>query len=216
LSTFLAMGMFAGRVLLTHDPRVFRNLPWNLFLAWLPYLFSMLAAFLYRLTPRYAWLLIPAPGLLWLVFFPNAPYIVTDFLHLEERPIVPLWYDILLIASFAWSGIFLAITSLRTMQWLVKRYLGGLLSWLFVAFALGLSGLGIYLGRFERWNSWDLLSHPRRILTDVLVRVANPSENLRFLGFTVLITAFLLVCYLTFAAVHQVEDPLPEEETLKR
>ncbi|HSO28007.1 MAG TPA: DUF1361 domain-containing protein [Anaerolineales bacterium] len=206
LSTFLALTIYGGRVYLSENWLVYRNLLWNLFLAWLPYFFSLAAALLYRLSPRYAWLLIPLPGFLWLIFFPNAPYIVTDFLHLEQRPYVPLWYDILLISSFAWTGIFLAVASLRMMQILVRAYLGNVVSWFFVAFALGLSALGIYLGRFQRWNSWDLLFHPGKILADVTVRVINPLDNLRFVGFTALFTLFLLICYLVFISFSRLEE----------
>ncbi len=203
LSTGLAVLMYVARVIISDNWRIYANLIWNLFLAWLPYLFSLWASGLNRLFPRQWWMLL-IPGLLWLIFFPNAPYLVTDFLHLENRPYIPLWYDILLLTTFAWTGIFLAIASLRTMQVLINGYLGKIASWFFVAVALGLSGLGIYLGRFDRWNSWDLLLQPRRILADIVIRMANPLENLRFVGFTLLFTAFLLVCYLTFVAVHRV------------
>lgn len=205
LSTILAFGIFGGRIVLSNSWVVYRNLVWNLFLAWVPYFFSFLSAAIHRLFPRQWWLLI-VPGALWLVFFPNAPYIITDFLHLEQRPYVPLWYDILLLATFAWTGCFLAIASLRTMQWVIKTYLGWFVSWFFVAAALGLTGLGIYLGRFSRWNSWDLLFHPKRILYDVLTRFANPLDNLRFFGFTLLFTAFLFVAYLTFLSVRHSDE----------
>ncbi len=204
LSTLLALALFAGRIYLSGSWLVYGNLVWNLFLAWIPYLFSVSAAALQSRLPR-AGLLLIVPGVLWLVFFPNAPYIVTDFLHLEQRPYVPLLYDILLLASFAWTGLFLAIASLRTMQVLVKIYMGGLISWFFVTIALGLSGLGIYLGRFERWNTWDLVFHFDTILKNTAQRMLNPLDNLRFIGFTVLFTAFLLVCYLTFISVHKIE-----------
>ena len=204
LSTLLSLALYLGRVYLSGRWLIYGNLVWNLFLAWVPYLFSVGAAALQRLLPKAGVLLI-APGIIWLAFFPNAPYIVTDFLHLEPRPYVPVLYDILLLASFAWTGLFLAIASLRTMQVLVKLYLGAFVSWLFVAMALGLSGLGIYLGRFERWNSWDLVFHLDTILKEIAKRMLNPLDNVRFIGFTVLFTAFMLVCYLTFISVHKVE-----------
>lgn len=209
LSTFLALGFYAGRVILSGSWIVYRNLVWNLFLAWLPYGFSMLAAGLYQRYPK-RWYLLMAPAGLWLAFFPNAPYLLTDFLHLEERPFVPLWYDIGLLAAFAWSGLFLAIASLRTMQALMRAFLGQILSWLFALGALGLGGLGLYLGRFSRWNSWDLLLQPKDILKDVLSKFLNPLSNLSFFGFTAMFTAFLLVCYLTFIGVHRVGEKAPE------
>jgi uncharacterized membrane protein len=182
------------------------NLVWNLYLAWLPYVFALTAGLLNFMLPRSWWLLI-VPGILWLAFFPNAPYILTDFLHLEDRPSIPLWYDILLLASFAWTGCFLAVASLRTMQILIKEYLGLIASWLFVAVALALGGLGIYLGRFSRWNSWDLVFQPREVLFEVASRIVNPLSNLQFYGFTFLFTAFLLVMYLTFISFRQLSEP---------
>lgn len=205
LSSLLAMAIFTGRVLLSHSLE-FDNLPWNLFLAWTPYLFSLLAVTLQRLFPR-QWLLLVIPVGLWLIFYPNAAYIVTDFLHLEQRPGIPLWYDILLLAAFSWTGMFLAIASLGAVQGLVKEYLGSFAGWLFAAIALGLSGLGIYLGRFGRWNSWDLLFQPKNILKDIALALINPFENRTFFGFTILITAFLVVCYLMFISVRQSKEP---------
>lgn len=205
LSSLLAMAIFTGRVLLSHSLD-FDNLPWNLFLAWIPYLFSLLAVTLQRLFPR-QWLLLVIPVGLWLIFYPNAAYIVTDFLHLEQRPGIPLWYDILLLAAFSWTGMFLAIASLGAVQGLVKEYLGSFAGWLFAAIALGLSGLGIYLGRFGRWNSWDLLFQPKNILKDIALALINPFENRTFFGFTILITAFLVVCYLMFISVRQSKEP---------
>jgi len=158
LSTLLAAAFFAFRV--AYSGRwYYDNLPWNLFLAWVPYVCSLWAAAWYRLFPDRWWFLL-VPGALWLLFFPNAPYIVTDFYHLEKRPPIPLWYDIGLIATFAWTGCFLAIASLRTMQFLVRKRASGIVSWVFVGIALGLSGVGVYLGRFERWNSWTCSSIP--------------------------------------------------------
>lgn len=205
LSTALAFTLFAGRVFLSHS-FAYRNLVWNLFLAWLPYVFSLGAAALFALNPRRWWLLL-IPGGLWLIFFPNAPYIMTDFLHLEDRPRIPIWYDILLLVTFAWTGFFLTIASLRTMQILVKHYMGWLFSWVFAGLALALAGVGIYLGRFSRWNSWDLFFKPKDIAQDVAVRILDPLNNLGFVGFTMLFTAFLGICYLTFVSIRPLKNP---------
>lgn len=177
----------------------YSNLVWNLFLAWVPYGLSMATAAVGRLFPRLGWLLV-IPGMVWLAFFPNAPYIVTDFYHLSWRPPVPLWYDIMLISAYAFTGCFLAIASLRTMQSLVEQALGQVIGWFFAAGALGLSGLGVYLGRFGRWNSWDLLLNPKAVLKDIAFQALNPFENLRFIGFTVMFTAILFVFYWMFVS----------------
>ena len=201
LSTFLAIGLFAFRVVQSHS-LAYQHLIWNLFLAWMPYLFSFWAAVLYARKSGRWWVTV-FPGFLWLIFFPNGPYIITDFLHLANRPGVPIWYDILLLATFAWTGCFLAIASLRTMQNIVRDHFGWLISWIFAGSALALGGLGIYLGRFSRWNSWDIFISPKEIIFDVLSRVVNPLSNLTFFGFTTLFTAFLLVCYLMFISLRK-------------
>lgn len=213
LSSFLSMVIFIGRVLYGHSWN-YNNLVWNLFLAWMPYIFSLAAILLHRRYPGRWWILIP-PGLLWLIFFPNAPYIVTDFLHLGERPPIPLWYDIGLLAMFSWTGCFLAIASLRIMQFLVKRYLGNVISWLFAGVTIALGGLGIYLGRFGRWNSWDLFIQPNEVMKDILIRIIYPYNNLRFFGFTIMFTAFLLVCYLMFVSISRMEDSEQQDAKAK-
>lgn len=205
LSSLFAIMLFVGRAIYSGQPRVYSNLVWNLFLAWVPYGFSMVAYALLHLSRRSWWLLF-VPGLLWLLFFPNAPYILTDFFHLMQRPGIPLWYDVLLLITFSWTGLFLMVASLRTMQRVVQAYLGKIAGWFFTVVALVLSGIGIYLGRFERWNSWDMLSHPERILADVLRPLADPLNSLRFFGVTILFTTFLMICYLVF-----VSFDLPDE-----
>lgn len=196
LSSLLASSFFAWRYLRS-DSTNYINLMWNLFLAWVPYGFSLFAAGLEQVRPRLWLLLLPAVAA-WLVFFPNAPYLVTDFYHLEQRPLIPLWYDIGLIAVFAFTGCFLAIASLRSMHVLVEHYLGKIIGWLFALISLSLAGLGVYLGRFGRWNSWDLLLHPRTLVKEIALQVLNPLDNLGFVGFTLMFTSILLVFYLMF------------------
>jgi uncharacterized membrane protein len=198
-SSALAVGILVARVLRT-DQRSFIFLVWNLFLAWVPYGWSLWAAASQRRYPRDWWRLL-LPGALWLLFFPNAPYLITDFIHLRERPPVPLWYDIGLLAAFAWSGCFLAVVSLQTMQRLVRQQCGALISWLFVGASVGLSGLGVYLGRFERWNSWDLLLAPHDVLAAAVRPILFPLSHIRPLGASAMFATILMICYVMFIAV---------------
>ncbi|MBN1318813.1 MAG: DUF1361 domain-containing protein [Anaerolineales bacterium] len=194
ISSSLALALFIGRVYLSRTT-IFIFLVWNLFLAWIPYLSSMWADVLHSRNPRKWWRLL-VPGLLWLAFFPNAPYIVTDLWHLSERPYVPYWYDIGLLTTFVLSGIFLAIISLRNMQRLVAYYAGSFVSWLFVFGGMALGGLGVYIGRFLRWNSWDLLFHPQKVFNDIFVQLSEPLTHPRTFGVTILVGAILLTSYL--------------------
>ncbi len=194
----MACGFFAFRVFYS-GTRNYSNLMWNLFLAWLPYLLSVAAASFYQQKPK-KWGLIFLAGMLWLVFFPNAPYMVTDFYHLDPRPPVPLWFDISLIAIFAFTGCFLAIASLRSIHFIVERSLGKIIGWIFAFFSLGLGSLGVYLGRFGRFNSWDILLDPKSVVKEIATNLLNPLDNLGFLGFTIMFTSILLVIYLMFVS----------------
>lgn len=198
LATVLACAILIARLYMTRSWLYF-FLSWNLFLAWVPYLCSLMVRVIYDVQPRSRWLLLPLAGL-WLLFFPNAPYIITDLVHLTRRAEFPLWYDIGLIATFAWVGCFLAVASLHSMQSVVRALAGQVVSWLFVLSSIVLGGLGIYLGRFLRWNSWDILYDPRSILSDAINPFLNPTQNLQAVGVTLMFSAFLFICYLTFTA----------------
>lgn len=199
LSSLLACTLFAGRAYLSRTGQL-RFLVWNLFLAWLPYLCSLWIVSLHRRNPQRWWYLL-LPSVLWLIFLPNAPYIVTDLWHLGERPPIPMWYDIGLLATFAWTGLFLAVASLNTMQHVVRAYLGGMLSWFFAFAVIGMSGFGIYLGRFLNWNSWDLITSPQDILADIVPRFAHPIHYAQTYGVSLLFAAFFFVCYLMFVSI---------------
>src|SRR3954447_717259 len=117
----------------------YRFLVWNLFLAWVPFAFALGA---YMAARRGRGPLVVVLGVLWLLFFPNAPYLLTDFIHLSESPTAPLWYDALMLASFAWTGLLLGFASLYLMQTIWRRAAGPVVAWLGVLAALGLASFG--------------------------------------------------------------------------
>ena len=195
-SSGFACSLLVVRIWFSREP-IYVFLTWNLFLAWLPYVLSGLASCAHR-RRRWGMLLLFSGG--WLLFFPNAPYILTDFLHLVQRGPVPLWYDVLLLVAFSWTGVFLALTSLSTMHEIVKRYGGRIGGWLFAGAALVLGSLGVYLGRFLRWNSWDVFFSLTAVLADVAVRLLHPLAHRQAYAVTVFLSAFLFVCYLTLAS----------------
>lgn len=192
----MACSFYAFRVIYSGTYN-YANLLWNIFLAWLPYIFAVIASSLYGSIPK-RWMLILLFGFLWLLFFPNAPYIVTDFYYLDPRPPVPLWFDISLIAIFAFTGCFLAIASLRTIHLMIDKSFGRIFGWLFALLALGLASFGVYLGRFGRYNSWDILLAPKSLVKEIASNLLNPLDNLGFVGFTIMFTSILLVFYLMF------------------
>ena len=193
LSLALSFALIAVRILITGQLQ-FAFLLWNLFLAAIP--FGLSAALALAARPAGARLLLPV-GAAWLLFFPNAPYLVTDLFHLVPRPGVPYWYDLALIMSCAWNGLMLAFASLLDMHTLVRQRLGGGAGWLFVTLALGLSAFGVYLGRYLRYNSWDILSNPFTLFYDIVQRLLHPFHNWQTWGVTVVFWAFLLIAYAT-------------------
>ena len=139
----------------------YRFLLTNLFLACIPLFLST------ALRIAHYWKL-PSPiqfGVagLWLLFLPNAPYILTDILHLTRASHAPAWYDLALLLSCAGTGLLVGYLSLIDVQTIAARRVGQTWSWIFALVSLVLSGFAIYLGRFLRWNSWDVLIDPTRL-----------------------------------------------------
>jgi len=172
----------------TGDP--YRFLIWNLLLAWVPLVFAIAA---YVRARRRKDVVVAAMLVLWLLFFPNAPYLLTDFLHLVEGG-APLWYDAMMISAFAWIGLMLGFASLYLVQRILVSAVGRQLAWLGVLVALGLCSVGVYIGRFIRLNSWDALLHPRGVAE--VVREQLISVPSRTAAALVALTAFLVVGYL--------------------
>ena len=189
LVTTFSLALFSARFLYSGQI-TYIFLIWNLFLAWLPLIFAWLAV---------RWRKRPLPALaaafLWLLFFPNAPYLVTDLIHLRAIDPVPLWYDLILLLDFALLGLFLTFVSLRMMHDLVGSRFGAIAGWLFTITVIGASGLGVYIGRFLRWNSWDLFTKPLVLINDVWASLYEP----RTLVISSLLALLLFFAYLIFS-----------------
>jgi uncharacterized membrane protein len=198
LLSALAVALVIVRVAYTMHPH-YGGMIWNLFLAWVPFGIALAVYDAYRRGVS-RWL-VAGGGLLWLVFFPNAPYIVTDFKHLRAWDDgMPILYDAVMLSAFAWAALALGFTSLYLMQSVGRRALGFVNSWLLVVSVLAISSFGIYLGRFERWNSWDVFVRPRLVFGELL----DPLLEKRAVAVTVLFTAFLTVTYLVFYTLMRV------------
>lgn len=214
LSTCLAVVFLCGRIYYTGQ-FTYSFLFWNLFLAWCPYLFALLTVTIYhQIRGMHLTVLMPLL-VLWLVFLPNAPYIVTDLVHLAPRDNMPIFYDIAMFAMLAWTGMWLAILSLSAiqdlMQQLFSRWVSYPISWLSI---LG-CGLGIFVGRTLRFNSWDAFTKPLAILLDIVHTFArHPLYNVRPLAFTAMFTAFFWAMYATFRAARR--TALPDTSAITR
>src|ERR1051325_4422865 len=163
----VCIGLVVARVTYT-DNNQHLGLIWNLFLAWIPFMLAYLAHTIswQRLA---VYLVIPVVAVLWLLFFPNAPYMLTDLQDLSRRSIgAPLWYDVIIVVWCSWTAMLLGIVSLYLMQDIVVRTFGRTVGWLFVFVISALSSFGVYLGRFVRLNSWDILNNPTETAQTIL------------------------------------------------
>lgn len=204
LTSAFPVGLLALRARMG-DGLGFRFLLWNLFLAWVPLGFAFIAEMGWRRHWSRQRLLWPLFG--WLLFFPNAPYVVTDVIHLEENPISPLWFDALVLFSTGLAGLLVGFVSLRMVQLIISASFSRVIGWVVSMGVLVLCGFGIYLGRFGRYNSWDILSSPRSLLYDVQSVALDPVSNKRAIAISVLFTAFLAVTYLGVIALGQLRLP---------
>jgi uncharacterized membrane protein len=151
-------------------------LVWNLFLAWLPLLFAVA---LYKLLKRHPWSgwQGTALTLLWLVFLPNAFYIVSDFIHLGDVGQLDVLSSALMFMLFALNGLLLGFSSLYLVHLLLLKRVSRRVSHSIVAIILLLCSFAIYLGRDLRWNSWDAVLHPAGVLFDVSDPIFSPSTH---------------------------------------
>jgi uncharacterized membrane protein len=169
---------------------------WNLFLAWIPF---VLALVIYDRDRSHASL--PALGVaavLWLLFLPNAPYVVTDLKYINGFSGASALYNVVLLASAAWTGLLLGLTSLFLVHAVARRLVGAFNAWALVVGALALSSFGIYLGRVQRWNSWDVFVRPGSLFGDIAGGLLDPLSHPYPIAVTILFTSFLLASYLVF------------------
>lgn len=203
-ASLICVLLVAARIAYSDSAR-YGGLVWNLFLAWIPFVLAYFASALpWRKTLLY--LVLPVTTFLWLIFFPNAPYILTDLQHLaRESSAAPVWYDVIMLIWFSWTGLLLGLVSLYLMHEIVHRNFGRWTGWLFVFVVSGLSSFGVYLGRFVRFNSWDILNDPKEIVVTILGLAIDPS--MRLVAFTILFAVFYLFVYLTlYSFAHLVKE----------
>jgi uncharacterized membrane protein len=174
----------------------FRFLVWNLILGWVPLVLALVVYDGYRRHGRLARL---APALvLWLLFLPNAPYIVTDFVHLSANTRASLWLDGIELSAFAWTGMLLGFVSLYLVHAVLRHRFGALAGWGAVLCVLALASVGVYLGRVKRWNSWDVLTQPGTKLAELHAHLGDPAALAKAFSITIGVTALLAAAYLVF------------------
>jgi len=196
--------LLAARIAFTHE-FTYLFLVWNLFLAWIPLAIAIVSK---RLSLT-SWKLVLAT-FIWIVFFPNAPYLITDLYHLSHFKKVPAWYDALMLFTAAYCGIVLGFISLQIMeqQWKQIWKLSYLsrrsykskirLRLFFLAMLFTATGFGLYLGRILRYNSWDVITDTNALVADILTRLANPISHVGTWEFSLVYAAVLFFFYSAF------------------
>ena len=171
-------------------------LAWNLFLALIPWWISNYLKQNKLLQLKH----VPLFGI-WLLFIPNSPYILTDLFHLKPRPYLPLWFDLVLVLSFALIGMIVFLKSLKDMLSILKAYVSPILFTLVTPFIFWLISFGLYLGRYLRFNSWNVVNHPFQLMRqsfDILFEKDT-------IGFTLIFTVFMWFLYYITLCMNQNE-----------
>ena len=178
---------------------VFLFLNWNLFLAFIPWLFSSFIVIHPKLQSKKLAVFIVLAT--WLLFFPNAPYILTDLFHLRLQLSMPVWFDLVLIMSFAWTGLLFGFMSLADIESFLRKFASPKITAAIVSLLLFLGSFGIYLGRYLRWNSWDIISEPLNLLYDIGDRFLDPLAHPRTWGVTLFMGLLLNLMYWSLKSI---------------
>ncbi|GCE21636.1 DUF1361 domain-containing protein [Dictyobacter kobayashii] len=196
LFSILTVGLLFARARIYPYP-LYKPMLLNLFLAWIPIVCVSVALFFFLVTmASQPWLVIVLLCI-WFVFFPNSTYLVTEFHHLkEEVNNVPFWFDTIVILSLALCGVLLGSFSLLLIHRMLDLYLPPVFAWVIFVVYLFLSNVGIYIGRFLRFNSWDVLTNPLGLVRQVIKELKDPQKARNLLLFSTLFTIFLLAFYL--------------------
>ncbi|MGB5943654.1 MAG: DUF1361 domain-containing protein [Leeuwenhoekiella sp.] len=192
LGVAFCFGLLAFRIKLSYE-FFYLILVWNLFLGIVPLVtvyFLLASAEIKRLPLLFG-------TLIWLLFLPNAPYIITDLIHLKHSD--PGWavVDSLIIMSFAIVSALAGFISLREMSRIYKplvKIKGLLAAQILILF---LCGYGVYLGRFIRFNSWELVTNPLPLFEYIWATVSHPLIYWKVWGFTLCFGGFLNLTYFT-------------------
>lgn len=192
LSSFFSCLLLLIRITVT-DSFAFVFLAWNLFLAFIPYWIT--------------WWITKNPSItrnkfktcfvivLWLLFVPNSFYIVTDLFHLTHAGAAPKWFDVLMVFSFAWNGIICGIISIRRIEVMIAAITRKSFSAVIVFILMWLCAFGVYVGRFLRFNSWDIITNPFSLGNDILNMAIHPFANFYSWGMTFCYSVFMTLLY---------------------
>ena len=165
---------------------------WNLFLAWIPFQLSVTLTESANRNKWYSYFLL----LCWLLFFPNALYIITDLIHLDEsKGDVPVWFDAILLFTCSIAGLIMAFVSLYQVEFFLKKNVSSKHTGKLVMASIFLGSFGVYVGRFLRWNSWSIITKPQMLLNDISAHIFLPFHHYKTWVVTLLLTCLFSLLY---------------------
>ncbi len=197
LSVSFTMILLAVRIIYTQK-LVYGFYPWNLFLAFIPLIASSKLLNQNRLNWKAVCLL-----MIWLLFFPNAPYLITDLFHFTEREGCPPWFDLILVSSATWNGIIIGALSLLQVEKFLEKSFNHTKVRLMLLFFILLCGYGVYLGRFLRFNSWDIVTNPSNLAYFIKNSLLHPHQNISTWAFTIFFGLLFAIIFFTIKGLNQ-------------
>ena len=197
LSVCFTLFLIAFRIVYWKEV-IFLFYVWNLILAVIPVIISRSLIRFDKLNYKVLPILVA-----WLLFLPNAPYVITDIFHFFERPPVPKWFDLLLVTSAAWNGLMLGIVSLLQVEEFLSKHVSALKVNVIMMASIAACAFGIYLGRFSRFNSWDIITNPSKLTKHIGKTILFPQDSIRTWAFTLLFGTMLWLVYSTLKKLHE-------------
>ena len=163
-------------------------LVWNITLALIPYIITVYLKNDRNLNKRKLlfWFGI------WLLFLPNSAYLMTDLVHLKPSHDHWFWLDLMVLLSFTLSGLFLFFLSIKEMKYHLEQYFNLKRNTLITIVIIYLSAFGIYLGRFLRFNSWEIISNSSDLFSHIWILVSEPESHQNAWVFILVLGTFLL------------------------
>lgn len=197
--SIFCMVLLSFRMLLT-ESLFYGFLVWNLFLAMVPYGISSWLTHTHWIR-KHSFPLLLFLGI-WLLFLPNAPYVITDLKHLRYAKSSLSWFDPFMLFAFALNSLLYGVISIQHIFQIAKEIWNRRMAKLLIFFVVFLCGFGIYLGRYLRWNSWEFFTHPFQLIQDCIWSLIHPSYRIRTWGITVGFGSFLWFLFLSTQKIY--------------
>lgn len=170
---------------------------WNILLAFIPFFISSILIFKTDknniIKPFFI-----ISFILWLIFLPNAPYVITDFIHLGRVHAVPVMYDIFLLFTSAATALLMGLYSLFHMEKMLLLKFSKKVTNILITIIILFTSFGMYLGRFLRFNSWDLFISHNSLVFGIWNALSNPNNLMNIYSYTILFFFFIYVSYISF------------------